>query len=279
MLREHPYDRHVSLVTAVAAVVEPPPEWTELQRRFADYLDRRVDTAAQLAAAVMAGDPDAIAALQPLAIAEATGRARPEIAATVTNTVRAAVTDRLHAIYETRAVEVYGTIAAKFNSSAEKFTATTELADPNADPESVVAAPAKVRTAWSDAPLLAAELDELLPALHAAAELCGVPTPTPPDGLLLPLCVDTTGHHRRRLWEAWRNRGRAGRWSALTTLGATIRAHPHPADIEPYRPPRPMETRTATRDGETRVYQVDPEDADYQPPPEPLVYGRASFVG
>jgi hypothetical protein len=63
------------------------------------------------------------------------------------------------------------------------------------------------------------------------AELCGVYSGD--ETTLLPLVIDPTGCHRRRLWESWRaNDARCGRWSALAGLGARIRA----ADLDGFEP-------------------------------------------
>lgn len=59
------------------------------------------------------------------------------------------------------------------------------------------------------APQLAEQLDGLLDPLAAAAELCGAPSTLmdmtfDPALIKLPLTVDLSGQHRRRLYRCWR---------------------------------------------------------------------------
>jgi hypothetical protein len=130
-------------------------------------------------------------------------------------------------------------VAKAFDTAATKFTAAAKECDPEADSDAVVGQPDSVRQGRLDSTLHAVELDRLTPVLQAAAELCGIYTGRD-DTWLLPLLIDTTGLHRRRVWEAWRSAGeRCGRWSALAALGARIRA----ADLEGfelYREPKPL---------------------------------------
>jgi len=273
MLNESPYDRHCRLVKAVTAGgVGPPQAWTELYERFTAFLSDKGDAAERLTQAVIAGDTDAIASLRPLALAEAITEGQPQTAARVNNAVRSAIFEQLRTLYAQQAEATYSALADQFDTVAKKFTAAADLVDPGAEAEAILTAPAKTRNAWTEAPVLAARLDELVPALHAAATLCGTVTAKGPDALLLPLTVDVTGQHRRHIWAAVNSTGRAGRWGTIVALGATIRAHRDPASVEPYRQPRPFETRTQTTAGETRVYQVDPEDHDYQAPAQPFSY-------
>lgn len=277
MFELEPFDRHVKMVTTVAAVVEPPTEWRELLRRFAAFVDMSGTAAERLCAAVVAGDDDAVFMLRTLALAEAAGEKQPQVVASLVNQVRSAVFDRLQAVYSEHADNIYAAVADGFDSIAAKFTTAAKQADPEAAAEEIVTAAAKARTAWSEAPMLAAQLDGTLPALDAAARLCGA---TGPDALtLLPLTIDPEGHHRRVTWEAFKSTGRAGRWSAVVAAGIPIRAARDPRSVEPYRLCRDYVERTETVDGTTRVIWDDPEDPGYKEPEPPFVYRRGAFVG
>ena len=119
-----------------------------------------------------------------------------------------------------------------------------------------------VRRAWSSAEQLAHRLTAALDGLSAAASLAGVNTSAPEH--LLALCVDTTGCHRRRVWEAWETTtGRTTRWGALLALVATLRAAP----LEPRPPaarPRPMRIKQIATGMGVRQIMVDPEDDELE---------------
>ena len=97
-----------------------------------------------------------------------------------------------------------------------------------------------------------------MPALAAAAALGGVDTRR--DEAVLPLVVDPAGVHRRRIWEAWATKGRAGRWPAIITAGAQISAGPLDQVSSPYRRPKPIEHRQESRNGYVVNIVTDPED-------------------
>lgn len=273
-----PFDRHVDLVTTIAPVVEPPPEWTALLQRFNDFVGMSGGAADQLTEALIAGDTEAVFALRTLALAEAAGEKQPQVTASVVNRVRVDVLGKLQSVYSQHADGIYTAVADGFDGIAAQFVAATKLADPEADAEAMVNATAKARTAWSEAPMFAAQLDEILPPLNAAARLCGATGHDAPV-MLLPLSIDPADHHRREVWNAWTSTGRTGRWAAIVKAGITIRAHRAPASVEPYRLPKPFEERTETRDGTTKTVWYDPEDPDYTPAPTPFVYRQGSFVG
>jgi hypothetical protein len=138
-----------------------------------------------------------------------------------------------------------------------------------------------VRSAWFDTAKFAARLDSLVPVLCAAIELCGIYAVD--DTVLLPLTVDPSGLHRRRVWEAWKADGvRCGRWQALAGLGARIRA----ADLDgfgPYRPPKPLIRRQFPLGGPDsrgmyRVEITDPDDEGYTPPEERLWRSKSKAI-
>lgn len=258
-----PVAAHTSAVdTLAAAGIEPPPGWVELRERMtATPSDTML---ARYVAAVVDSDPDAdLAALRAGALAEAT--AAPTDVAAVNNAVRAAVARRLRDLYTPVAETSYAQVAALFDAAAAKLAAAIAIVDPDADPAVVVGADNKTRQAWADCSIAAAELDRLLPALQAAAELCGVTTSS--REALLALTVDPGALHRRRVWEAWdTTRGRAGRWAALLALGATVRACPAITALEPYRRPKPMEEHwERTGRGTHKRHIVDPEDRPAEP--------------
>ncbi|WP_275777918.1 hypothetical protein [Paenarthrobacter sp. Y-19] len=208
-------------------------------------------------------DPEATPAelAQLRALALAAQNSNPVTEAAVRNEAGAAILAALRAEYRTVAAANYETIRAKFNDKARELTAALETADAEASPEEMVQASAKIRAAWSEGPIRALELTDLMQALHTAATLAGKAEPTGlHDQCLIGLTTDTTGLHRRRVWEAWTNTtGRAGHWRELWKLGATIEA-PELNNAKAYREPRPMEIR-AERGG-IGIYQLphDPED-------------------
>jgi hypothetical protein len=265
-----------------AAGIEPPARWTELNTHLEAFLALEDTAVKRLAAAVVhpAKGTD-LAVLRALALAE--DSAGPQSVARINGAVVQAVAQEMFTAYEPVAAENYHTLAGQFDALAAQFTTAASTADPDAAATDMVTADEAARTAWVDAERLAIELDNLLTAMVAAAELAGVrmdaadPTIaqsrwTAPldDGAVLALAVDPDGLHRRRVWEAWATTtGRTRRWGALVRLGARLRA----ADLDgftPYRPPAPLIERQEQMPGmptgyiENRVY--DPEDPDYTPP-------------
>ena len=121
-------------------------------------------------------------------------------------------------------------------------------ADPESDPAQMVSASDRARKSWLAAESHAHGLTRLLPALAAAAALCGVKD-IDRDTVLLPLAVDDAGKHRRKVWPAWNHTGgRSGRWGALVGLGCVI------------RPPTSTPSRITVRPAATRA---DAEDCAY----------------
>jgi hypothetical protein len=139
--------------------------------------------------------------LRALAAAEA-GSERTDVVIAV----RGEVYPRLIQAYSEAADTNYASVAKAFDTAATKFTAAAKECDPEADSDAVVGQPDSVRQGRLDSTLHAVELDRLTPVLQAAAELCGIYTGRD-DTWLLPLLIDTTGLHRRRVWEAWRSAG------------------------------------------------------------------------
>ena len=255
-----PLDSHISAVRALG--VTPPLDWLDLVECFERYtcLDERPSTARLISAVVDPENGDDIVALRADAFAEAT--ALPPARAEVTAAIRAAVLTSLREYYQPHAVANYASAADYYDGLAQKFTATTDLVDPETDAAAMVDETEKLRRAWSTAEQLAHRLTAALAGLSAAASLAGVNTTAPEH--LLPLCVDPTGCHRRRIWEAFdTSTGRTQRWGALLGIGAVLRA----ADLDglqPYPRPRPMEVKQIPTGLGVRQIMVDPEDDELQ---------------
>lgn len=281
-----PLSEHRRLVDAVAAAGVPPPdEWTALGQRLTDFL--ALDSAAsrplrdKLIAAVVGGEPNAdIPALRAAAHSEEV------VGGKVTSTVRHAVLARLVELYGKVAVDNYAKVGEVFDNWADKFATAAAQADPEAEGAAMVDQPDKARKAWLDAEKYAAQLTRLMSALHAAAQLAGVPeVATKRDGgggrdaVLIPLCVNTSDVHRRVVWEAWQAEGRCGRWSALTKAGIEIRALPPDQldGFETYRPARPLQERWVPIYplGTSRREIFDPEDPVPPEVPQPAKAAKA----
>jgi hypothetical protein len=264
---------HCRLVEALAdAGVAPPDAWLQLRDRLTAFvaLDAAAPMRARLVAAIVDGDPDAdIAALRANAFAEQLGVAK------VTSTVRSAVTARLRETYAAVALDNYGSVATQFDDWATKFSTVAAAVDVEAEGAAMVDQPDKARKAWLDAERFAHRLTRSMGTLHAAARLAGAPETAHRDiggrdAILIPLCVNPTDLHRRRVWEAWANtEGRCGRWSALHAAGVPIRALPADqlATFEPYRAPKPLrEDWIPIARGISQSVIVDPEDTQPEQP-------------
>ena len=249
--------QHIRRVDVVASIAPLPKAWTELRERWDEFLDFHArPIQQQLIAAVVDGTGD-LPMLRALAAAEASSSRGDVVIA-----VRGVTYPKLIELYSEVADTNYGKVGKEFNAVAGEFTAAAKQCDPEANAETLIDQPDAVRTGWLDAQRFAARLDKLVPILVAAVELCGISARD--DTWLLPLLVDPTGLHRRKLWGAWRSAGeRCGRWSALAALGARIRA----SDLdgfEPYREPRALiRKQFPTRErGIYRPVVIDPEDED-----------------
>ncbi len=276
MMYEDLFRAHLAAVDLIASAGIPAPEpWTALRQRHIDYLALESPVRQQLIAAIVEPTDADLNVLNALALAEI---ANPKSLAAIHTSVSAAVRHRHVAQYSKVAAANYLTLAARFDGIAEKFTAAVAVVNPESDPAGMVTADAKSRTAWSEAALLGNDLDSLIPALLAAATLAGT-TVHPRDGLL-PLTVDPTGLHVRRVWESWvKQDGRTGRWGALAAMGARLRAC-RLDEFQPYPEPKPLEHRTEQiARGQTRVVTYDPHDADYRVAPiEPTRGAHAAHM-
>ena len=253
---------HVDTIRSAGATV--PLEWDQIRARFeqldtdtGSYLDRL--TAAVINPGTGKQQPD-LETLHALALAQSS--ASNSAIADVINSVRREVAPALVRAYRPVAMENYRLIAQQFDDLAGQFHAAAAVVDPETPPENLVTADEHQRLAWSQAQFLAAELDDAVTVLASGAVLAELNAHTTDD--LLPLSVDTAGHHRRRVWEAWETAGtRTGRWGALTALGVTIRAV-HPDRFARYRRPQPIEIRhVPAGNGMVNSYrpvEIDPED-------------------
>lgn len=235
-------------------------EYDRILARWIAYNEQPGTAQQQLTAAILGKEtPERIAELNALALAELAGHVNR---ATVINEVASAVYPALRNEYAKTAEANYETLAAKFNDTARTLADAMDAVDIEAAPEHLMSGTDQQRNAWAHAPALAASLTSQVPALAEAARLAGAPIQGA-DGTL-PLTVDPGNLHRRRVWEAWENTtGRAGKWGALITLGATIEA----ATLDSYthyRRPAPIETRyEQVGPGMHRPVEIDPEDHEH----------------
>ena len=245
--------------------VEMPPELEALRRRQTDFdnlghpcLDRLVDQVTSGGPTKNAGTAEMFA----LAVAES-------LNASHSGVIRKAVHDACHQqavqIYRQVAADNYRAVAAEWNTLGAQFSGQAKLIDPEMPAIDAHRLPEPERQAWIAVEQTAHQLDLLQETLIAAAALAGVKD-TDLDTVVLPLCVDVDGHHRRRLWASFDTKGtRCSRWSALHALGATIRAHPAEQldNLEPYAEPAPVQhVQRPDPDKPGRVTNVviDPED-------------------
>lgn len=195
------------MAARVAEIAEPPADWLAPRARWDRLLEfDAVPLRERLVAAIIDATDEDVPTLKALAMAEAAGSRGDVIA-----DVRAQVYPHLAAAYSEAAADSYAKVAAVFSAAATKFTAAAKQCNAEADSDAIVGEPDSVRRRWLDAAKHAAELNRLTPILCAAAELCGISTAD--DTMLLPLVIDATGCHRRRVWEAWKAPGaRCGLW-------------------------------------------------------------------
>lgn len=252
-------------VADVQTIVDAGGTITEKFRQIADrwetFAARDYSVTEDLHAAILdpQASPEKVAHLRILA--EAASSVTPVAEATVRNNAAAEVVAALRVEYRSVAEANYEAVRTAFNDKADALVNALETIDAEASAEDIVKAPVKTRTAWSDGPALAVELDALVSVLHTAAILAGKTEPTGHhNSCLIGLTVNAQGLHRRRVWEAWaKTTGRGGRWRELWKLGATIEA-PALEDAGPYREPAPMEVRTEHTGLGLRQWDHDPED-------------------
>jgi hypothetical protein len=242
---------HTGAITTLNdAGIHPPTEWTALLERYAHYIDLGDHAADRLAAEIVTPTGADLVGLRAAALAEQIGRSGDDAA--INERVQGAVLRQLEAIYQPAARENYKRAAERYNSAGKRFAIAAALVDVEATGENLIAASAGEREAWLTAPALAAELDQALHVVFAAAALCdGVPadvafatgaTDLDTTEYQIALACDPHGAHRRKTWACFaKTDGRTGRWGALHALGVRIKAAPDPASVTPYaRPVQPV---------------------------------------
>lgn len=206
-------------------------------------------------------DPEHLATIVATTQAHGTARANPQIAAGVWQTLAQRILPGQRAEWAKVTTDNYATAAQRFNDAADALVAAVRLVDPDKPAEALMGEPPKVRNAWVEVPTLAAALDQAERFLTATAREAGVNTGD--DGTRLGLVAtipDTTD--RRTLWAALDNtdnHGRAGRWGVLLNHGATLHAPAAPGEVQPYRRPKPIQTRYLRTDHGLRAVDYDPE--------------------
>ncbi|WP_258802774.1 hypothetical protein [Pseudarthrobacter sp. NS4] len=250
-----------SIATVTNAGGKTTKEYDRILTRWNDYANQASTAQQQLTAAILGKEtPERIAELNALTLAELANHVDR---ATVMNAVADEVYPALRNEYAKTAAANYEALAAKFNTTAQTLTEAMQAVDIETAPEHLMSGTDEQRSAWAHAPALAAALTSQVPNLTEAARLAGL-TIQGADGTL-PLTVNPGALHRRRVWEAWENAtGRAGKWGALITLGATIEA----SDLDEYkhyRRPAPIETRyEQVGRGMHRPVEIDPEDQHHR---------------
>lgn len=286
---------HLQLVGRVEqAGLKPPPTWTEIKHgldNFQAAVTGRPLTG-EIVAAVINNDPD-IPQMLALAATETLPN-REGVIETVHNAVHSALAES----YSQVAAAHYREIARRFDDVAKQFTKLANV-DVEASADAILATDRRHLEMWEQAPAVSAELDQLLPALSAAAMLVRrydqpAKLGNSASTFEIPLTCDTEGCHVRQVWLAWHQQiereapsgegmtlsltglsqpdienvaHRCGRWSGLLAAGAHLAAHPSPTRLELF--PRPQNRQIAISDSSgrrlPRPVLVDPEDATVRP--------------
>jgi len=209
----------------------------------------------------------------------------------VLSMLHTAMEGHLRVLYERVAAPNYRALSKRFNEAAAGFMRAADVIDPGTDAAAVVNAGDRALRAWRDAAAFASQLDNLLPALTAAAELARpVTSPTglgvSRDVFTLPLAADVDDIHSRVAWHAWLDwpqptpvntvlsiesmtapptdqpiGTRCGRWTRLWRIDAGIRAHPSPAELVLHGQPQPVGVKETMLPGHRRpvLAKYDPE--------------------
>jgi hypothetical protein len=268
---------HIAAAETLAAHdIAPPPEWTALRARFNQFMAADKPCLDALTTAILDGGTDQnLDLLRAAALGESAG----DLMA-VSMHIRAHVNTRLVELYDPAAPANYRTAGRHFDALTRDFAQLARTVDVDGDPGAVMHVDEKARKAWLAAEDLAAELDEALDVLGAAAILADAELDDDMEVVRLPLVVRTSGLHRRRVWEAWEATGRTGRWGALTKLGAKIGAAEHPEHVSAYSRPPAIGVRFirdyATLGGGHRMEPYDPCDDEK---PRMIDRVKAALVG
>jgi hypothetical protein len=220
-----------------SAGLHVPDEWGQLLERFAaavESADSAVDRYITAVVTPTAGQD--LVAIKSGALAEQIARTGDE--SEINERLRAAVFAEMARVYAPHAKGNYQQAAQRYDQLAKHFTKIAETADVEADGSGLVAASPAARSAWFDAPGVAAQLDSALAVLCCAASLAGAP----PDAAFVGQASDTQTNavqialscqpgkaHRRRVWHGWSTTtGRCGRWSKLVAEGVKLVAAKDP---------------------------------------------------
>jgi hypothetical protein len=252
---------HIGAVDSVAHVgLKPPDAWTELRDRWLRYQAMDTPVTEQLARAITdgAGD-DQIGRLRAASYSEWF----PVHADSQIGIVNAAVHGALERLYRPVAAKHYASLRGKFDELAARFSKAANTVDVDMDGNETVHLSQAAREAWVAAPNLAQHLDDMTYPLGCAAALINghVELLTLDEQYpcwLIPLVVEPNRrHHRRRLWECIDSDDRTGKWGPLCRrIGAKLRAHPRPDEIEAYRRPEPIAVKMGPGN---HVERFDPE--------------------
>jgi hypothetical protein len=238
----------------------PPAEFTAIRERVDTLAAMSRPNLLRLTEAVRTGNGD-LATLRSLAISEC-------YTSDIVEQVYAAARLELCSLWEPVGAKNYHGLADRFNDAAKRFTACTSRVDVNAVPAEIIDADSKALAAWKSAAAISIELEDLMMPLACAAELAGMGSDLfamtfDDNTALIPLCVDVTGQHRRRLWDAWHStESRCGRWGSLAALGVKIRAASNPEALQLFPPPQLPGVAFVPGPSGTTVEPFDPEDLD-----------------
>jgi hypothetical protein len=266
--RRDDWPAHLTAVgTLRHAGIEPPSAWSDLLRRYTSFVELANPAIDHLIAEILSPTGAEVGALRAAALAEEIARTADDAA--INQRVQAAVLQKLLETYAPVAQRNYKTAVSRFDDAAKRFTDVTKLVDVEGTGETLVSSTHAARDAWLSAPALAADVEEQLRLLLAAAALTGArqdvayineATDTGTAELQIALCANPKGAHRRRVWEAWATKsGRTGRWGALRALNVEIRAAREPVGLTPYA--RPQKPVPVARPG-GQVQNWDPHDGD-----------------
>lgn len=265
--RRDPFGAHCGAVDVLDRVgISPPDEWTALRLRYSAFMELGSPLADRLGAEVITPSGADLPTLRNAAIVDELATAEADLR--VNARVQGTVLDRLRELYQPSALPNYKLAAASYDDAARRFTVCAKAIDVEAAAgESLAKANAHQRQAWFDAADVAAELENALRVLCAAAALAGAPpdvaflnhaTDVQTTEYQISLATDPGRAHRRQTWLAWtKTDGRTGRWGALTALGVKIHAAERPDRVKPYkRPAAPV----AVMDPNNVLRQWDPHD-------------------
>lgn len=223
-----------------ASGIEAPGTFTRVRDGLAAAIreDKNHGTAAleALRVGLKEGQVEDIPALFSAAVA-ATTPADKVMASVFAGAARELLIPALHDV----ALAAHASAADTFNSLAAKFTEFTTLVDVELPAEAAMLLAEKARKAWLAAPDLVVELERVagllyLADLHAASEVGASTLPgwafigeqkmLEESEVALILTTDAT-EVTPEVVNAWKSRGRTGRWGAAAGLGLTLTARDH----------------------------------------------------